>query len=398
MPLANIHYLTTPEALSAAVATLRSAPRIAVDLEFDDMRHRYGRNLALVQVFDGQQVYLVDPLPLPNPVQDLRPLWDVFEDPAVEKIFHSCRSDILLLDEVYGVHVRNITDTSVQYQLLGEADNNISLGRLVQQELGLELDKGEQKSNWLKRPLTEAQLEYAANDVIYLFELAERLTARLESLGRSQWSAEESAALEDVRYQRDDRPWMKIAGRYRISHDEMPLFRDLYLLREEVARVIDRPPYMVFANDRLSELVRETPKGLAAWKNARGLHPDLKRTPYIERLTSMSPGEYQPLPDPPAQYPERRYPSRRRLTGAAAARADQREQQLMTLKARLADDYNGYVANLVLSNRLIAEIVEQGASEALRPWQQQLLRETSQRHGLDFEELARPLDMATSRR
>ncbi|QHJ09291.1 ribonuclease D [Hymenobacter busanensis] len=394
----DILYLTTSDALADAVAALRSAPRIAIDLEFDDMRHRYGRNLALIQVFDGQRVYLIDPLPLPNPAQELQPLWDVLQDPAVEKIFHSCRSDILLLDELYGVHVRHITDTSVQYQLLGEADNNISLGRLVQQELGLELDKGEQKSNWLKRPLSEAQLEYAANDVIYLFELAERLTARLESLGRGQWAAEESAALEDVRYQRDDRPWMKIAGRYRISHDEMPLFRDLYQLREEVARIIDRPPYMVFANDRLAELVRDTPNGTNAWRNARGLHPELKRSPYLERLTAMSPGQYQPAPDPPTPYQERRFPSRRRLTGAAAARADQREQQLMALKTQLADNFNGYVANLVLSNRLIGEIVEQGAAEALRPWQQELLREASRRQGVDFEELARPLDVSGSRR
>ncbi|WP_400193849.1 ribonuclease D [Hymenobacter sp. B81] len=394
MSVPELLYLTTPASIDEAVALLRTAPRIAVDLEFDDMRHRYGRNLALIQVFDGQRVYLIDPLPLPQPAQDLQPLWDVFSSPDVEKIFHSCRSDILLLDELYGVHVRRITDTSVQYQLLGEADNNISLGRLVQQELGLELDKGEQKSNWLKRPLTPAQLEYAANDVIYLFELAERLTARLEALGRSQWAAEESAALEDVRYQRDERPWMKIAGRYRIAPGEMPLFRDLYQLREEVARQIDRPPYMVFANDRLSELVRDTPTDAGAWRNARGLHPELKRSPYLERLASFSPGHYTPKPDAPVQHSERRFPSRRRLTGAAAARADQREQQLMTLKSQLAEDFNTYVANLVLSNRIIADIVEQGARNVLRPWQQKLLHEACQRQGIEYNSLSQPLDVS----
>ncbi|MEJ7659213.1 MAG: hypothetical protein WKG07_06090 [Hymenobacter sp.] len=74
-------------------------------------------------------------------------------------------------------------DTSVEFTLLALEDNNISLGRLIQSELGLEVDKGEQKSNWLKRPLTEAQKEYAANDVLYLFELTDRLTTRLAGAG-----------------------------------------------------------------------------------------------------------------------------------------------------------------------------------------------------------------------
>ncbi|GAA3999426.1 hypothetical protein GCM10022408_07980 [Hymenobacter fastidiosus] len=384
----TIHYLTTAAEVQQAAAALRTAPRIAIDLEFDDMRHRYGRNLALIQIFDGEVVYLIDPLPLTNPAQDLEPLWAILRDPAVEKVFHSCKSDILLLDEVYGVHVRPITDTSVQYTLLGESDNNISLGRLIQAEVGLEVDKGEQKSNWLKRPLTEAQRLYAANDVLYLFELTDKLRDKLAALGRTGWADQENQALEEVRYNRDERPYLRMAGKYRILPNELLLFRDLYLLRDQVAKQLDRPPYMVFANDRLSELVRDTPRDLNDWKAARGLHPELKRAPFLDQLTALSPANFVPVPEPAAPAEQRRFPFRRRLSGEKATRADAREQLLIQLKAHLTTDMNGYVANLVLSNRLVADIVELGADQVLRPWQKTILQETARRHDLDYHELA----------
>lgn len=386
----DLHYLTTGAQVQELADTLRSSPRIAIDLEFDDMRHRYGRNLALIQLFDGQHAYLIDPLPLTNPAHELEPLWTILRDPAVEKIFHSCKSDILLLDELYNVHVRHITDTSVQYTLLAEADNNISLGRLIQSELGIEVDKGEQKSNWLKRPLTEAQKEYAANDVIYLFELADRLSAKLAALGRTEWAEQENAALEEVRYVRDERPYMRNAGKYRIMPNELPLFRDLYMLRDQVARELDRPPYMIFANDRLAELVRDTPRSANDWKNARGLHPELKRTPYLDQLVALSPENFVARPEPPQTGEQRRFPFRRRLSGEKAALADAREQLLLQLKTHITTDVNGFVANLVLSNRLISDIVESGVEQTLRPWQKVILQEAAQRHSLDYSQIARP--------
>jgi len=354
------------------------------------MRYRYGRHLALIQVFDGHAVYLIDPLPLePDMAAGLEPLFGVLRDPAVAKVFHSCKSDILLLDEVFGVHCRNIVDTSLQFSLLAAEDNNISLGRLIQAELGFEVDKGEQKSNWLKRPLTDAQKEYAANDVLYLFELTDRLAARLAELGRAQWAAEENAALEAVRYGRDDvRPWARNATKYKISPQEMPLFRELYKLRDTVARQLDRPPYHVVSNDRLAELARQPLETANQLRAASGLHPDLKRAPYAEQLLAIGTTDLAPEGPPPSD--QRRFPLRRRLGGTAAARAEAREALLLALKAHLAADQGPVMANMVLSNRLIADVVEQGADVALRPWQQQLLREVATQHGLAYDEVATP--------
>ena len=383
----TIHYLTTAEAIATAAAHFATLPRIGIDLEFDDMRHRYGRHLALIQVFDGQEAYLIDPLPLPDMAADLEPLFRVLRDPAVAKVFHSCKSDILLLDEVFSVNCRNIVDTSVQFTLLAAEDNNISLGRLIQAEMGFEVDKGEQKSNWLKRPLTEAQKEYAANDVLYLFELTDRLRARLEELGRADWATQENEALEAVRYGRDDpRPWSRNATKYKITPQEMPVFRELYLLRDTVARQLDRPPYHVLSNDRLAELTRNPIETVNQLRGANGLHPELKRAPYAEQLLAIGTTDLEPdAPLPPEQ---RKFPFRRRLHGVAAVRADAREAQLMALKAHVATDHGNTMANMVLSNRLIADIIELGATAALRPWQQGILQASAEKHGVDFNQLA----------
>jgi ribonuclease D len=390
--MTSIQYLTTAAQVADVAAHLATLPRIGIDLEFDDNRYRYGRHLALIQVFDGEKVYLIDPLPLePEMAAGLEPLFAVLRDPAVAKVFHSCKSDILLLDELFGVHCRNIVDTSVQFTLLALEDNNISLGRLIQSELGFEVDKGEQKSNWLKRPLTEAQKEYAANDVLYLFELTDRLAVRLQEQGRAQWAAEENHALEAVRYGRDElRPHLRLAGKYRITPAELPLFRELYALRDRVARQLDRPSYMVLSNDRLAELAREPITSLGALRGAGGLHPDLKRSPYADELVALATAEL--APDGPLPADQRRpVPFKRRFNGPAAARAEARETLLQSLKNHLATDYSPVLANTVLSNRLIGDVVEQGSLAALRPWQRQLLGETANQHGLSIEELAEPL-------
>ena len=388
----TIHYLTTAAQVADAAAHFATLPRIGIDLEFDDNRYRYGRHLALIQVFDGNEVYLVDPLPLePEMAAGLVPLFAVLRDPAVAKVFHSCKSDILLLDELFGVTCRTIVDTSVQFTLLALEDNNISLGRLIQSELGFEVDKGEQKSNWLKRPLTEAQKEYAANDVLYLFELTDRLTVRLQEQGRAQWAQEENHALEAVRYGRDElRPHLRLAGKFRIGPAELPLFRELYALRDRLARQLDRPSYMVLSNDRLAEITHYPIASPNELRAASGLHPELKRAPYADELLALATADLAPDgPLPPDQ--RRPTPFKRRFGGAVAAKAEARETLLTTLKNCLAADYSPTLANTVLSNRLIGDVVEQGSLAALRPWQRQLLGETANQHSLTIAELEEPL-------
>lgn len=384
-----IYYLTDPAELPGACRHLRGCPQLGVDLEFDDMRYRYGRHLGLVQIFDGEAVWLIDPVTIP----ELSELLAVLADPAIVKVFHSCRSDILLLDELHDARVPNIVDTSVLAQLLGEADNQISLGKLIQLELGITVDKGEQKSNWLKRPLTDAQLEYAANDVIYLFLLKDALQAKLTALGRWEWARQENAALDHVRYQRDPEPWARLAAKLRIEPDDVPLFRALWQIRDDAARELDRPPYQLFDNRFFPEFIRYPPRSAQEWANVKGTHAALRRAPWLDRLAELTPDRWTPPP------PEPRAPRPRgfkwRMSAEKARAVEQREEQLVALKNAVAGKYGQNLANLVLSNKTMAEIVEFGADAVLRPWQQDVIREVeTHTDSTSYDDVARVLDAA----
>ena len=346
----KIHYLTAPAELPAACAHLRSCPQLGVDLEFDDMRYRYGRHLGLVQIFDGTAVWLIDPVT----ITDLTELLAVFADPAIVKVFHSCRSDILLLDELYDARVPNIVDTSVLAQLLGDADNQVSLGRLIQQEIGIEVDKGEQKSNWLKRPLTDSQLEYAANDVIYLFELKERLEAKLHALGRFAWAQQENTFLDTVRYTRDPEPWGRLASKLRIEPAELPVFRELWKIRDDAARELDRPPYHLFDNRFFVDFVRHMPRSADEWAHVKGTHAVLRRPPYLNRLAELSLDTWLP---PPTEPRTRTRGFKWRMSAEKTRLVEEREAQLLTLKSAVAARYGQNLANLVISNKTMAEVV-----------------------------------------
>ncbi|WP_367949164.1 HRDC domain-containing protein [Hymenobacter sp. BRD128] len=170
----------------------------------------------------------------------------------------------------------------------------------------------------------------------------------------------------------------------------MPLFRELYALRDRLARQLDRPSYMVLSNDRLAEITRQPIASHGALRNAGGLHPELKRAPYADELVELATAELAPDGPPPADQ-RRPQPFRRRFGGPVAALAEARETLLTTLKNHLAADYSPVLANTVLSNRLIGDVVEQGSLAALRPWQRQLLGETAGQHGLTIAELEAPL-------
>src|SRR5688572_12780631 len=189
-----IRLVTTPEELVAACETLSKHTELAFDLEFDDMRYFYGRTLSLVQVFDGETVFIIDAVALKN----IDPLLRIFENEKLEKIFHSSWNDLMVLSELYGCQLKNVVDTSILYRMLGHSENSISLKNLIKTYLDIDLEKGEQSSNWISRPLSDSQILYAAKDVIYLHKVTHLLKHELEAAGRLEWAVEECKALEKI--------------------------------------------------------------------------------------------------------------------------------------------------------------------------------------------------------
>ena len=165
---------------------LLKCPYIAVDTEFrrttkDNMK------LALMQVNDSSEIYLIDCLQIKEP----REACSFLSSPDPKKIFHSCREDIEAIYSWTNKGVLNIYDTQIANSLLG-GSYSISYQGLVKEKIGLKVSKDETRTNWLKRPLTEAQLNYAASDVYYLIDLYRLQREEFSKTNKLEWLEEES--------------------------------------------------------------------------------------------------------------------------------------------------------------------------------------------------------------
>ncbi len=184
-PASRWRWLVDSAAWNAFEARARAAGSFAIDTEFV-RRRTYHAELGLVQLAVQREVYLLDPLALP----ERNGLGDLLADPTVRKLIHAGCEDIEVLARWTGQRPSRLIDTQVAAQLCSNG-GQIGYQRLVAERLGVPLSKGEQQSDWLRRPLSESQCCYAADDVYYLEPLAEQLLGEVAQRGRMSWLEEE---------------------------------------------------------------------------------------------------------------------------------------------------------------------------------------------------------------
>jgi ribonuclease D len=173
--------ITTTAELEAFCAQIAEAPFIAVDTEF--MRETtYWPKLCLIQVASETASAVIDPL---SEEIDLAPLLAVLADPKVEKVFHAARQDVEIFNNL-GVLPKPLFDTQIAGMAAGFGEQ-IAYDALVRQMLRIDLDKSSRFTDWARRPLSQAQLDYALADVTHLAALFPLLRARLEKAGRLAW-------------------------------------------------------------------------------------------------------------------------------------------------------------------------------------------------------------------
>lgn len=242
---------------------------MALDTEF--MREKtYKARLCLVQVAALDHIFLLDPLS----DLDLAPLAELICDPAIEVLVHAGKQDLEIFYEAYGCVPRNVFDVQLGAAFAGYG-SSLPYGRLVEAVLGLPLEKGESYTDWCQRPLTEAQMRYAEDDVRYLPGVAQRLKGRLQELDRLTWLEEELRDLEDPdAYGIDpERVWKKVTGRGALRGHQAAVLRELALWREEAAARRDLPRGWILKDPTLIELARRAPSSTSALRNIRGLNP-----------------------------------------------------------------------------------------------------------------------------
>ncbi len=271
----NPVWIDTSAGVRAMADTCGASGRFALDTEADSL-HSYFHKMCLVQVTVDRRNAVIDPLALA--AADLDPLWKQVADPSVVVVMHGADYDIRVLDRDYGARVNGLEDTQIMAQLLGE--EKTGLAHLLNQEFGLTLDKKHQRADWGRRPLTSDQLVYAAADTAYLLDLADRLRARLEELGRWEWAVEEFDRLTAVRHEvveTDPLAFERIKGARSLRGKARDRLFDLYWWRDAQAQRLDLPPFKVLGNRPMLELAENPPESAADLERVPGLGPRFVR-------------------------------------------------------------------------------------------------------------------------
>jgi ribonuclease D len=299
----NFRFVDSVDALQHALAEVRESlsrdPRLALDTEF--VRERsYRPWLELVQLAtsDGR-IVLIDTRVLDGKLASLGQLLD---DKSILKLVHAIGQDAEILHTHLGVVLEPVFDTQIASAFVGYALQT-GYGKLVQSELGINLPKGDAMSDWSRRPLAGAMLDYAANDVAHLHKLHDRIGATLKSREREAWADEITA--QTIRSMTGivppDELWRKVGGgRNTLSRKELSILRELCIWREEEARTRNKPPRSVMKDEVLVELARRAPATTRAVLDLRSVPPGLGERRAHEIVDAVKAGRAVPPDQQPA--------------------------------------------------------------------------------------------------
>lgn len=251
----QFRFIATQPALEALCAELRAAPWLGLDTEFERSRTFYAE-LCLVQIAAPGVLACIDPFA----VDSLAPLLEVLASDRAPMCLHAARQDLEVLHQVDGRLPGALFDTQIAAGLAGFADN-IGYADLVQQLLGVALDKSQTRTDWRQRPLTTAQLDYAAADVLHLGPIAQLLEARLAELGRSEWLAEDCRALLGIEQYRQapELAWQRLRGLANLPLPAQARAVGLAAWRESTAQSRNLPRGWVLKDDELMHLAANVP-------------------------------------------------------------------------------------------------------------------------------------------
>jgi ribonuclease D len=260
--------ITTDAQIRSLCDRLAGAGRFAFDTEFI-MEDAYETMVCLIQAATESEVALIDPLA----GVDTHPFWELVADPSIEVVLHAGMEDLALCPQLVGKTPANVFDVQIAAGLVGR-DYPLSLTRLVHKTLGLRLAKSQTLTDWRRRPLTEAQQAYAADDVAYILMIHRRLVERLAKLGRLDWAKEECAQFElPQTYEPTAQTRLvRLKGLGSLDREALAVAAELLEVRQVLARKFDRPARAVLRDHLLVEIARNRWTRPEQIRALRGLH------------------------------------------------------------------------------------------------------------------------------
>ncbi len=357
--------ITTTKVLAEAVALLGQAEFVTVDTEF--LREStFWPKLCLIQMASYDTEVLIDAL---SPDLDLAPFFDLMTDESITKVFHAARQDVEIVHHLGGVIPHPIFDSQVAAMVLGYGDS-ISYDALVRKTTGGEIDKAHRFTDWARRPLSDAQLNYALGDVTHLRDVYARLSRELETADRSHWVHAEMAILTDpATYEADpEQAWKRLKLRVK-KPSQIAVLIEVSAWREREAQRRDMPRRRVLKDEAIYEISAQLPRNVQALGGLRSVSMGQAKN---DQGNGILKAVEKGLRRDPATIPK---PSRppRPVEGASAM-----TDLLKVLCKKIAEDNK--VAQRVIAN---VEELEKIASDdnadvaALKGWRRELFGETA---------------------
>ncbi|NRA01299.1 MAG: HRDC domain-containing protein [Myxococcales bacterium] len=360
--MADYPLIRNPEELEALADDLRHERQIAVDTEADSLFHYFDK-LCLLQISAGCGTFLIDPLALPE--GGLAPLEPILSSSRIRKIFHAADYDLYVLQRYGGIKLRNVFDTMVSAQFLGYPA--VGLAALVERHFGVQLAKEHQRTDWSRRPLKPAQVDYAGSDVLYLIELSQRLEQELRDKKRLSWAREEFVSLEERVWPEREfnrTGYLRIKGVSKLTPRGLAVLRELFLMRDKRARALDRPAFRVLGNGTLLDLAQRPPKSGRALTGRKGITNLVVRrlgTPILEAVARGLEGPEHPPPEKKAKGT-----GRKRLDRGGELRREVLKRWRGTRAGELKLDPGVFCPNAVLEEIAAADPKEPADLEGLK--------------------------------
>lgn len=359
-------YIDTAQALTDYLASTAHADWVILDTEF--IRERtYFPKLCLIQLATADTLACIDPLA----IEDLSTLFSWLQRPEMVKVFHAAWQDLEIFHYLSGSVPTPIFDSQIAAAVLGIGDQ-MGYARLVENMLGIQLDKSQSRTDWSRRPLKQKQLEYAIDDVRYLRDLYPMLLDQLEKTGRAAWLDKSFQHLGDATaYEPSPRDcWKRTKGVQLLKPKQLSALRELTAWREEQAIKKDLPRRWLVADEVLADMARMKIITLDDFSTIRGLKPEQVKRHGETWLQLIQTG----LNLPPEEWPE--LPRRRKpdadmalvtdllmlvvnkqarasnISPQMIATRSQVEKMLTEGRKKLSDDWRGSLMNDVFADIL----------------------------------------------
>jgi ribonuclease D len=263
----NKTYIEDHASLVELCQKLAQADILAIDTEFVRTRTLYPK-LGLIQVNDGENLALIDPVA----INDLSPFWQLLTDGNICKVLHACSEDLEVFLTAANCRPVNLIDSQIMMSFLG---HGLSMGyaAMVNHYLSIEVDKSESRTDWMKRPLTPKQLDYAQADVDYLFQLYPRIHDELEQKGWLNAAKEESELLIERKFTPIDESklYRNIKLSWKLSPKQLYILQHLAKWRFQQAKKRDMPIGFIAKDHTLFALAVHNPDNVGSMANLEGV-------------------------------------------------------------------------------------------------------------------------------